>query len=144
MTEIQNDDGCGFTFRKLHKYPDRVAIGREGTLHSYRESENTICFMNANDGDWIPEDGQIAEWDEPLMWIDEIASDVQDIAYSRRSAMKDLAYDAARNVNRIELVNDRGRAAVVNQGYARDVKVSFQDGGRTMKVFYTEVVDAYY
>jgi len=46
-----------------------------------------------------------------------------------------LSMVVTRDVSRVELITDNGRAAVV---YGRDAAVSLQDQGRTLKVFITE------
>ena len=40
-------------------------------------------------------------------------------------------------INRIELISEHGRQVVLSRNTIKDVQLSLQDDGKTLKVFYT-------
>jgi len=93
--------------------------GTVALIQPYESEGAEVAMRTGSGGWWVPSDRYIPSEVEVLRVI----------------AHPDGSTDLTRaiNVTRVEVIDDKGRAYINTE--AKDVEFSFQDGGRTLKVF---------
>ncbi len=118
---------------------NKYAIIDFNTMESMKDFEGNIKYYDTETDARL--DCGMYELDEA--WIVKLVHQHIEESTEPNQALKDAAVRYKERygdkINRIELISQYGREVVLSQGTVSNVELSFQDDGKTLKIFYRKV-----